>query len=112
MQSTIHIDGKENGVRLESRILEERIQDAVKAGARELTIDACGQHGIDFKVRFDVSAHDRWIRTDTGWRINLGRGLDIFQKFEGGWMDFGTSRQEFRQVREFGITYIREKAKQ
>ncbi|MDP3431282.1 MAG: FAD-dependent oxidoreductase, partial [Desulfomicrobium sp.] len=46
MQSTIHIDGKENGVRLESRILEERIQDAVKAGARELTVDACGQHGI------------------------------------------------------------------
>ena len=37
MQSTIHIDGKENGVRLESRILEERLQDAVKAGARALT---------------------------------------------------------------------------
>ena len=45
MQS-ITISGQENGVRLESRILEERIQDAVKAGARQLTIEACGQHGL------------------------------------------------------------------
>lgn len=45
MQNTF-IAGQENGVRLESRILEERIQDAVKAGARELVIEARGQHGI------------------------------------------------------------------
>jgi len=32
---------------------------------------------------FDRSVHDRWIETDTGWRINIGRGLDIFQKPEG-----------------------------
>ncbi|WDH80260.1 MIT C-terminal domain-containing protein [Microbacterium esteraromaticum] len=48
------------------------------------------------------------MRTDTGWRINLGRGLDIFQKSDGGWFDLGTSRQEFRQVRAFGVTYIRD----
>ena len=70
--------------------------------------DRAPQYGIDFHVSFSGSAHDRWIRTDTGWRINLGRGLDIFQKFEGGWMDFATSRQEFRQVREFGVAYIHE----
>ncbi|EGB13981.1 FAD-dependent pyridine nucleotide-disulfide oxidoreductase [Pseudodesulfovibrio mercurii] len=40
------IDGHENGVRLESRILEERIQNAVRQGARRLEIDAWGQHGI------------------------------------------------------------------
>jgi NADPH-dependent glutamate synthase beta subunit-like oxidoreductase/glutamate synthase domain-containing protein 3/NAD-dependent dihydropyrimidine dehydrogenase PreA subunit len=40
------IDGHENGVRLESRILEERIQAAVRQGARRLEIDAWGQHGI------------------------------------------------------------------
>ncbi|NCD26046.1 MAG: 4Fe-4S dicluster domain-containing protein [Deltaproteobacteria bacterium] len=42
----ILISGQENGVRLESRILEERIQEAVKAGMRALTVDAFGQHGI------------------------------------------------------------------
>lgn len=66
------------------------------------------QQGVKVKVAKDPGGHDRWLRTDTGWRINLGRGLDIFQKSDGGWFDFGTSRQEFRQVRAFGVTYIRE----
>lgn len=40
------IAGQENGLRLESRILEERIQQAVAAGHRKLKIQALGQHGI------------------------------------------------------------------
>ncbi|MDE6272266.1 MAG: BREX system Lon protease-like protein BrxL [Muribaculaceae bacterium] len=32
---------------------------------------------IDFK--FDGTMHDRCIRTDTGWRIDTGRGLHIYQ---------------------------------
>lgn len=71
-------------------------------------IQGAAQQGIKVNVAKDTGGHDRWIRTDTGWRINLGRGLDIFQKSDGGWLDFGTSRQEFRQVRAFGITYMRE----
>lgn len=45
-KKTQRIDGHENGVRVESRILEERIQNAVRQGARRLEIDAWGQHGI------------------------------------------------------------------
>jgi ATP-dependent Lon protease len=71
-------------------------------------LNGAAQQGIKLNVAKDPGGHDRWIRTDTGWRVNLGRGLDIFQKFDGGWFDFGTSRQEFRQVRAFGITYILE----
>ncbi|MHA7209530.1 BREX system Lon protease-like protein BrxL [Arthrobacter sp. MDT1-65] len=70
-------------------------------------VQEAAQQGIKVNVAKDPGGHDRWIRTDTGWRINLGRGLDIFQKSDGGWFDFGTSRQEFRQVRAFGVTYIR-----
>lgn len=66
------------------------------------------QQGIKFDVVEDPSGHDRWITTDTGWRISLGRGLDIFQKFEGGWLDLASSHQEFRQVQAFVITYTRE----
>lgn len=40
------ISGKENGIRLESRILEEKIQGAVAAGERHIEVDAYGQHGI------------------------------------------------------------------
>jgi len=69
-------------------------------------VQAAAQQGVKVNVAKDPGGHDRWIRTDTGWRINLGRGLDIFQKSDSGWFDFGTSRQEFRQVRAFGVTYI------
>jgi len=34
---------------------------------------------IVFSFRFDDKIHDREIRTDTGWHIQLGRGLDIYQ---------------------------------
>lgn len=40
------ISGVENGHRVESRILEERIQNAVSEGHRFLEIHAMGQHGI------------------------------------------------------------------
>ena len=63
---------------------------------------------IKVNVEKDPGGHDRWIRSDAGWRINLGRGLDIFQKSDGNWLDFGTARQEFRQVKGFGVTYIRD----
>ena len=43
---TITISGKMDGNRLDSRILEERIQEAVAGGYRHLTVQAFGQHGI------------------------------------------------------------------
>ncbi|MFH1914201.1 MAG: FAD-dependent oxidoreductase [Pseudomonadota bacterium] len=47
MAQRIHrISGHDHGVRIESRILEERIQRAVREGARRLEVEAVGQHGI------------------------------------------------------------------
>lgn len=47
MAKRIHrIYGHEEGARLKSRILEERIQKAVRNGYRKLEVDAMGQHGI------------------------------------------------------------------
>ncbi|MEU7656431.1 BREX system Lon protease-like protein BrxL [Micromonospora taraxaci] len=66
--------------------------------------------GVNFDVAFDNTIHDRSIVTDTGWRILLGRGLDIFQYVTGDAFDLATKLQEFRQVKAFGITYIRESA--
>lgn len=64
--------------------------------------------GIQFTVSWDETIHDRSIRTDHGWKLILGRGLDIFQKGSGSPYDLGSRRQEFRQVFAFGITYIKE----
>ena len=45
-QHYYRISGMENGLRLESRVLEERIQRAVESGNRYLEVEAFGQHGI------------------------------------------------------------------
>lgn len=37
--------------------------------------------GINFTYRFEHH-HDRFIAADNGWKITLGRGLDIFEKIE------------------------------
>jgi len=61
---------------------------------------------IVLEYRLDNTLHDRWIESDTGWRINLGRGLDIFQrpedKFTLGFMD-----QTKRKCKSTTITYIK-----
>ncbi|WP_342663095.1 MIT C-terminal domain-containing protein [Acidipropionibacterium thoenii] len=70
--------------------------------------DSAATVGIQFTVNWDETIHDRSIRTDHGWKLLLGRGLDIFQKGSGSQFDLGSRRQEFRQVFAFGITYINE----
>ncbi|MCJ8499060.1 FAD-dependent oxidoreductase [Desulfatitalea alkaliphila] len=40
------ISGKDKGIRIESRVLEEQIQAAVAAGHTRLVVEAYGQHGI------------------------------------------------------------------
>ena len=70
--------------------------------------DSAATAGIQFTVNWDETIHDRSIRTDHGWKLLLGRGLDIFQKGSGSQFDLGSRRQEFRQVFAFGITYINE----
>ncbi len=42
----VKISGKNNNIRVDSRILEEKIQKAVGQGYRKIEVDACGQHGI------------------------------------------------------------------
>ena len=70
--------------------------------------DGAESVGIKFNVQWDETIHDRSITTDNGWKILLGRGLDIFQKGSGSQFDIGARRQEFRQVVAFGVTYIPE----
>ncbi|MFZ2446970.1 MAG: FAD-dependent oxidoreductase [Syntrophobacteraceae bacterium] len=45
-QQVLRLSGVENGHRIESRILEERMQRAVADGYRHIEVEAFGQHGI------------------------------------------------------------------
>ncbi|MBN6778676.1 BREX system Lon protease-like protein BrxL [Pseudoclavibacter alba] len=70
--------------------------------------DASAAVGIRMNVRFDESIHDRRIETDHGWRIDLGKGLDIWQKPSDNQFDFARGRQEFRRIRQaFSVHYVR-----
>jgi hypothetical protein len=64
------------------------------------------QDNIEFDYTFDDKQHDRWLETDTGWRIILGRGLDIFQA-RAHYYGRGFSDQTKRKCRATAITYTR-----
>ncbi|MCJ2180128.1 TIGR02688 family protein [Novosphingobium sp. PC22D] len=72
--------------------------------------DACTGTGIEFTWAFDGSGtlHARDITTDTGWKMVLDRGLDIFQptprKLNG--FSLGERMQDHRMVRGFYVTYV------
>ena len=61
--------------------------------------------GIIFSYEFDENIHDRSINMDNGWKILLGRGLDIWQK-TGGWYDVNEYIQEKRLCKACEITFV------
>ncbi|WP_052367170.1 BREX system Lon protease-like protein BrxL [Paraoerskovia marina] len=70
--------------------------------------DASDAVGVRLAVRLDDTIHDRRIETDHGWRIDLGKGLDIWQKPSDNPFDFGRNRQEFRLIgSSFTVHYVR-----
>lgn len=70
---------------------------------------SCFAMGIKFTYRFDDTIHARSITTDTGWKISLDRGLDIYQTCERkDFFAFTTRLQKYRPCKQFEITYIKQ----
>nr|WP_281494964.1 BREX system Lon protease-like protein BrxL [Marinobacter sp. S6332] len=66
--------------------------------------------GIKFTWEFDETGtiHARHIITDTGWKISLDRGLDIFQQYEMNDAFAFTNRlQQYRSCKTFEATFIK-----
>ena len=61
-------------------------------------------YGIDFEYKLR-DFHDRCIKTDTGWTITLGRGLDMFEKYNT--YSIASSKQDMRKCKECTITFIK-----
>lgn len=66
--------------------------------------DDMATYGIDFDYSFR-EFHDRQITTDDGWNINLGRGLDIYDKYNA--YSIASGRQDRRKCREFRVIYMK-----
>ena len=62
------------------------------------------EYGIELEYTFRYF-HDRAITTDDGWRIVLGRGLDIYEKYSP--YSVASSRQVHRKCKEFSVDYVR-----
>ncbi|AWM24002.1 BREX system Lon protease-like protein BrxL [Sinorhizobium fredii] len=72
---------------------------------------ACSAIGVKFTWEFDGTGtiHARHIKTDTGWKISLDRGLDIFQPYEmNDAFSLANRLQQFRGLKTFEITYLRD----
>ena len=67
--------------------------------------DDMAMYGIEFDYKFN-DFHDRQITTDDGWNINLGRGLDIYDKYNA--YSVASGRQDHRKCRDFRIIYTKD----
>lgn len=66
--------------------------------------------GVNFEFEFDLSDsfHARNIITETGWKIVLDRGLDIFQPYNyNDAFNLSNSIQEERMCKKFEVTYLK-----
>ena len=85
---------------------EERIPDLIDK--LEDIKDDLASYGIEFEYKLR-DFHDRCIKTDTGLTITLGRGLDIFEKYNT--YSIASSRQDMRKCKDFMVTFMQDLAK-
>ena len=98
-------EGEEVKIHLITNNEKEYIEETSQA--LEEIKDSLEPLGIFLVYQFQENSHDRYIITDTGWKIILGRGLDIFQKSSGNY-DLAGVYQEKRKCKQTEITYLPE----
>ncbi|UKI43445.1 MAG: hypothetical protein L6U16_10350 [Porphyromonadaceae bacterium] len=61
-------------------------------------------YGIEFTYQLR-DFHECTITADDGWRIVLGRNLDIYDKYSA--FSVASGRPDTRRVKEFSIDYLK-----
>lgn len=82
---------------------------ARQAGYLEQIRDGIAPLGVEFGWTFDGTStiHARHLVTDTGWKILLDRGLDVFQRADlNNGFSPANRHQRFRPVKAFEVTYL------
>lgn len=82
-----------------------------QAGYLEQIRDGIAPLGVEFTWAFDGTStiHARHLVTDTGWKILLDRGLDVFQRADlNNGFSPANRHQRFRPVKAFEVTYLRD----
>lgn len=110
METISKLQGAEDEVAVHVVTVEDEFNGDRQTESLQKIADACVGVGIQFTWAYDTSGtkHDRDITTDTGWKIVLGRGLDVFQRFElNDAFSFANRLQQHRQCKEFSVTFVR-----
>ena len=95
---TVHIVTSPDDTRMEQQVqyLEQVQLNAEAAGVR-----------VTWEFDGTGTIHARHIITNTGWKILLDRGLDIFQRFEmNDAFNLANRIQEQRACKGFEVTYV------
>lgn len=89
------------------------IQDEFKGDKQEENFvkmkESLSRYGLIFTWEYDEARtiHARHIETDTGWKISLDRGLDVYQSFGGDAFDVLTYLPELRACKAYEVTFIK-----
>jgi ATP-dependent Lon protease len=101
---------EEDAVKIELITSRDDYNSQIQEENFNTIIESCFPMGIEFSYTFDETVHARSIVTDTGWKISLDRGLDIYQNCERkDVFQFTTRMQKYRPCKRFEVTYIRNK---
>jgi ATP-dependent Lon protease len=101
---------EEDAVKIELITSRDDYNSQIQEENFKTIIKSCFPMGIEFSYTFDETVHARSIVTDTGWKISLDRGLDIYQNCERkDVFQFTTRMQKYRPCKRFEVTYIRNK---
>ncbi len=99
---------REDEVSVKLRTAKDDFDPNAQEKYLEQISDAYAPEGIVFTWEYLDNLHDRWIDTDTGWHIIMGRGLDIFQPFDGhNAFDIQNAVPSRRQCKAFSVTYVK-----
>lgn len=108
MVLSIKAEGEDIGVKLVTKYDEYNQLESTERF--ELLKDSLDGSGVNFDFEYDQSQsfHARSIETDTGWKISLDRGLDIFQAYDfRNPFNLANSIQEERFCKGFEVTYLK-----
>jgi len=109
-ETIIKVKSEEENVKFHLVTIEDDREAERQLEFLQQVQDASVSAGITFTWEFDASKtiHARFIEVDTGWKILLDRGLDIFQHYDmNNAFAFSNRLQEFRGCKAFDVTYVR-----
>ena len=100
---------REEEVTVKLRTAKDEFDPAAQEKYFEQIAEAYAPEGIAFAWEYLDNLHDRWIDTNTGWHIIMGRGLDIFQQFDGrNAFSIQNVVPSRRQCKAFSVSYVKQ----